>query len=410
MRTYVTMILCFMVLFSVATGIGQEGPNLWNEPTNAGNHQATWQGPGAIDFATTSSKYALVLEGANWNGLTAHDTQTLANEIIGTGVKWVMLSIEWGLYSEPYPPTATCQPSQGPHCYCGPKAACHNYNFTALDQLVNALNGAGIQVGMRFFMHPTWAGGQTCSGFSPPCGAILSAYMNTFTNNLYDLAYNLATRYKGKVAFWAIWNEPNLAYAFSPQDLNAGGGYLINEYMVLIQFPAHAGLTAVIPGALTVGPELYTPNGGGNVKTCDYYGHCGWLYGFGWWEDALLRYYDTNFPTFTIHNYSDTNTGSYNAIANTWNLVMVPLGKQRQIWLTDFNFKSRTCYPYGEQDIVNYTRSLYNLMANERAFYFSLTDGFSNDLCGDGLVHSLAYGWAVKSTLYPGFQSIVSGH
>ena len=38
MRTYVTMILCFMVLFSVATGIGQEGPNLWNEPTNAGNH------------------------------------------------------------------------------------------------------------------------------------------------------------------------------------------------------------------------------------------------------------------------------------------------------------------------------------------------------------------------------------
>jgi hypothetical protein len=99
MRTYVTMILCFMVLFSVATGIGQEGPNLWNEPTNAGNYQATWQGPGAIDFATTSSKYALVLEGANWNGLTAHDTQTLANEIIGTGVKWVMLSIEWGLYS-----------------------------------------------------------------------------------------------------------------------------------------------------------------------------------------------------------------------------------------------------------------------------------------------------------------------
>jgi hypothetical protein len=66
---------------------------------------------------------------------------------------------------------------------------------------------------------------------------------------------------------------------------------------------------------LTVGPELYTPNGGGNVKTCDYYGHCGWLYGFGWWEDALLRYFDTNFPTFTIHNYSDTNTGSYNATA-----------------------------------------------------------------------------------------------
>jgi hypothetical protein len=88
----------------------------------------------------------------------------------------------------------------------------------------------------------------------------------------------------------------------------------------------------------------------------------------------------------------------------------VPLGKQRQIWLTEFNCKSGTCYPYGEQDIVNYTRSLYNLMANERAFYFSLTDGSGSDLCGDGLVHALAYDWAAKSTLYPGFQSIVNGY
>jgi hypothetical protein len=90
--------------------------------------------------------------------------------------------------------------------------------------------------------------------------------MNTFKDNLYDLAYNMATRYKGKVAFWAIWNEPNIAYAFSPQDLNAGVGYLTNEYMELIQFPAHGAITAVTPAALTVGPELATPDDGGNAK------------------------------------------------------------------------------------------------------------------------------------------------
>jgi hypothetical protein len=231
--------------------------------------------------------------------------------------------------------------------------------------------------------------------------------MNTFKNNLYDLAYNMATRYKGKVAFWAIWNEPNIAYAFSPQDLNAGGGYLNGEYMQLIQFPAHAAITAVIPTAITVGPELATPDGGGNQRTCDYYGHCMYLLGQGEWEDSMLRFYDTFFPTFTIHNYSDDDRGSRVAVGDTWS-IMGTLGKQRQIWVTEFNFDSGTC-SYSEQTIVDYTRSLYSLMANERAFYFSLTDGWSGT-CGEGLLYSKTYNWAEKPILYPGFKSIVSGH
>jgi hypothetical protein len=86
-----------------------------------------------------------------------------------------------------------------------------------------------------------------------------------------------------------------------------------------------------------------------------------------------------------------------------------PLGKQRQIWLIDFNFKNGDCSPYTEQTIVNYTRSLYSLMTNERAFYFDLADG-SYSICGYGLVHGQPYGWGEKPILYPGFQSIVNGH
>lgn len=162
-------------------------------------------------ISALGQKYAIVFEGANWPGLTTTDTTKITNEIVGTGVKWVMLSSLW-FYSEPNAPTTSCQPGLGPHCYCGPKAACHNYDFSALDRVVNDLDAAGINVGIRFFLTPTWASGATCQGFGAACGVILSNHMTSFKNNLYDFAYNLATRYRGKVAFWAIWNEPNEAY------------------------------------------------------------------------------------------------------------------------------------------------------------------------------------------------------
>jgi hypothetical protein len=364
--------------------------------------------------AQSTDKHGLVIEGANSTALTSTDIQTLSNEAKGTGVKWILLSALW-TYSEPNAPTASCQPSQGPHCYCGPKAACHNYNFTALDQFVNSFLNTGISVGIRFYKHPIWAGGQTCAGFDDACGVIMSDHMTTFQNNLYDFAYNLAKRYAGKIAFWIIWNEPNLANEFSPQDSNLGGGYLTGEYIDLIQTPAHSALLIVIPSALTVGPELYTPNGGGQIETCDYWhevtgdnspAHCMWLYGTGEWEDAMLRYFSNNFPIFTIHNYSDTNSGSGTAVADLWNNVMVPLGKQRQIWLTEFNFTGGTC-SLTEQTIVDYTASLYNSMSNQRAFYFALPDGAG--ACGNGLVHGKAYNWAEKTILYPGFVQIVTG-
>lgn len=360
--------------------------------------------------AQSTDKHALVIDGANFTSLTSTDIQTISNEVIGTGVKWVLLDALW-TQSEPTAPTATCQPAKGPHCYCGPKAACHNYNFTSLDQFVNAMTAAGIQVGIRFFHHPIWAGGQTCTDSMPACGVILSNHMTLFQNNLYDLAFNLATRYNGRIAFWIIWNEPNQANSFSPQDLNLGSGNLINEYMELVEFQGRRAILAVNPNALTVGPELFVPDGGGQAQFCDYFNHCMWLYGTGEWEDALLRYFSVNYPIFSIHNYSGTDAGSRTAIANLWNNVMVPLGKQRQIWLTEFNFGSNGTCSLSEQTILNYTTSLYNLMANQRAFYFAATDAFGNPgaSCGDGLLRSNSFNWGEKPTLYPGFRHIITG-
>ena len=58
---------------------------------------------------------------------------------------------------------------------------------------------------------------------------------------------------------------------------------------------------------------------------------------------------------------------------------------------------------YNEQTILSDTTNLYNLLANERAFYFSLIDGGGSEGCGDGLLRSKGFNWAQKPILYPGF-------
>jgi hypothetical protein len=143
-RSYLLLIVLSVGLFP-ASGLGQVGSTDQQtqaaDPITAENASQDLE---AISAATTD-KHALVLEGANWPGYSGALARYKINQILGTGVKWVMLSNEW-VFSEPNAPTTTCQPSQGPNCYCGPKAVCHNYNFTALDQMVNGLYGTGIQV------------------------------------------------------------------------------------------------------------------------------------------------------------------------------------------------------------------------------------------------------------------------
>lgn len=120
----------------------------------------------------------------------------------------------------------------------------------------------------------------------------------------------------------------------------------------------------------------------------------------------MLRYFDGYFSTFTIHNYSDTDDGARAAVGNAWS-TMLNLGKQRQIWLTEFNFSNGTCSD-SEQTIVDLTRGLYANLTNERSFYYELAD--SGGACGSGLLHSRDYSYTEKPILYPGFRSIVSGH
>jgi hypothetical protein len=152
-----------------------------------------------------------------------------------------------------------------------------------------------------------------------------------------------------------------------------------------------------------VGPELYTPVGGGNGNTCDYYGHCGTVYE---WEDVMLDDFYTFFPVFSIHNYSASPSGQFTAVQHMVNVEQT-YGKTPPIWVTEFNWGNGTC-SYSQNTLLSYINTYYqNTIA--RSFYFSTTDGegLTGAECGDGLVHGQWDDWAEKVPLYSGFESIV---
>src|SRR5579884_1014685 len=250
-----------------------------------------------VSAPAEAQRVGLVWAGANYN--TPSQNQIIGNEVIKSRVQWVLMDIVWAPLEE-HAPTPSCQPANGPDCYYGPHSAgYHNYNFTLLDQNISQLHNAGIQVGIRIDAPPPiWSAGNLCEGGCNGYGVIMSDHYTTFKNAIYDLYYNLASRYKNTANFWAIWNEPN-SIAFSPQILE--DGYLTDEYMTLIQFPAHNALTAVIPTATIIGPEFAVPADGNDGPSCDYWGHCiNWLNG---WTYSMLNYFDGFFPTFTFHSY-----------------------------------------------------------------------------------------------------------
>lgn len=356
---------------------------------------------GSVSLAHAGEKHAVNCQAIHVEWTTA-EVQTLAREVAGTGVNWVLVELFWG-WSEPSAPTSS---PQGPHSYFGPTVqAWHNYDFRVLDQVVDEMRTRNINIVMKFDHHPTWAGGQPCVGFRRECGIIYDAYKQIFKDNLHDYAHNIASRYPF-VTNWIVWNEPNLAEDFSPQSLD--DGFLINEYMRLIQYPASAGITEVIfrDTVTLIGPDLFTAEGGGDSSTCDYWGHCAlWL---AHWTDSLLRYYATPqwnfFDKFSIHNYSIDERGQIAAVGNVWN-KMTQLGRQRPIWMTEFNFRRGTC-DSPELWLLGWTQAHYDRMTWERSFFFTLQD--SEDTCGFGLLRSRANGFAEKTVLYSGFRDIVT--
>lgn len=111
-------------------------------------------------------------------------------------------------------------------------------DWTYLDKVVDTANKQGVQIMMSVTAAPLWSrpSGSTAATDGPPSDPKLFA----------DFLTSLATRYKGKVTAYEIWNEQN-----SNREWAGPTGVSAKEYVALLKV-SHAAVKAADPSALVV--------------------------------------------------------------------------------------------------------------------------------------------------------------
>lgn len=81
-----------------------------------------------------------------------------------------------------------------------------NFDWSVTDRIVDQAESIGLHIIARLDSEPTWASGQAY----PNTNDIIMAPPNNY-QDFADFCSALASRYKGRIAAYQIWNEPNLA-------------------------------------------------------------------------------------------------------------------------------------------------------------------------------------------------------
>ncbi|MCB0077765.1 MAG: cellulase family glycosylhydrolase [Anaerolineales bacterium] len=121
------------------------------------------------------------------------------------------------------------------------------FDWSRTDTIVDMTERFGINVLARVDRQPAWAtGGQCAEGIAmgPPDN------LSDFT----DFLTELATRYKGRIKAYSIWNEPNLAREWCDEAPDPAA------YMELLKL-SYEAIKAVDPDAIVISAGL-TPTGG----------------------------------------------------------------------------------------------------------------------------------------------------
>ena len=148
------------------------------------------------------------------------------------GFRWVKQSFEWR-YIEPH--------VKG------------KFDWDEPDRVVAAVNAAGLKLIARVDNQPVWArADKVFPSIGPP------DKLGDFT----DFVAALATRYKGRIHAYQIWNEPNLAIEWGnkPPDARA--------YLAMLK-EAYRTIKAIDPDAVVISAGLAPTTASGAIATPD---------------------------------------------------------------------------------------------------------------------------------------------
>ncbi len=118
------------------------------------------------------------------------------------------------------------------------------YDWSRVDWIVAECNKLGLDLLVRVDCPPAWAGGDgECMLNTPPAR----------NSDLGDFLSAMATRYKGRIRAYEVWNEPNLAREWGGRAPNAA------QYVAMLR-EAYRRIKQADPNAMVISAGL-TPTG-----------------------------------------------------------------------------------------------------------------------------------------------------
>lgn len=124
-----------------------------------------------------------------WNDYTDSDRSAVLDKLATAGVRWVRIDIGWSWFE-----------------YAG-KGRVDQAMLARADKLVDSARHRGINVLFMVSNTPQWANGGLAENIPPTNPADYAEFMRF-----------LADHFRGRVAAWQIWNEPNLDVFWSTTD------------------------------------------------------------------------------------------------------------------------------------------------------------------------------------------------
>jgi WD40 repeat protein len=275
------------------------------------------------DFLVINPKLTFTAPAAASIAQAAPALKLPPNPDFGAGVNLADLSLaylindlgfDWG---KSYVNWATVEPEPGQFRWVDP------------DNIIRAMGDQQVQILMRVHGTPAWARPPDSSYTHPP--ADMAKFANFMTV--------LATRYKGKVAAYEIWNEPNLAYEWG--NLNPDPA----AYTEMLK-TAYIAVKAADPEALVISGGLATTGDGSSTAYGDL------LFLQGMYEAGAKGYFDAlgSHPYTFGHSPDQVDPWglSLSRVTEQYEVMTANNDGDRPVWITEMGWALQTDWDLGE--------------------------------------------------------------
>lgn len=248
-----------------------------------------------------------------------------------------------------------------------------SFDFRRLDQYVAAASTNGVEVLLTLGQTPAWASARPSEpgAYGRPGSAAEPLDLGAWE----QYVRAVASRYKGRIAGYEVWNEPNLRQ-FYTGDVRT---------MVAMARIAHETVKAVDPAAVLVSPSPTGWSGGGDWGRG----------GLDWMADYLAQGGGAYADVIGYHLYGASPEGQVAPLARRVQRVLADAGVSKPVWNTEIGWctvapttpyqntgfdlcdaPERRISPSTVADYVLRTYILLDAAGVERTYWYSWDNGF----------------------------------